>query len=105
MSLPTFPTDLTLTREDAINQIISSIAMEELGISHIINAEGEKLQYVLGTIPGVTGPGATIEDVLNVNESVRSVLQHATESQSLLRNKLQSALSSAVLTGPTSPAL
>jgi len=103
MSLPEFPTGTSLTREEAINQIISSIAMEELGISHIINAEGEKLQYVLGTVPGLTGPNATIEDVLKVNESVRSILQHATESQSLLRNKLQNALSSAVLTGPTGP--
>jgi len=103
MSLPEFSTDTSPSREDAINQIIASIAMEELGLSHIINAEGEKLQYVLGTIPGVTGPAATIEDVLKVNESVRAVLQHATESQSLLRNKLQSALSSATLTGPTGP--
>ena len=101
MSLPEFSTGTSLSREDAINQIIASIAMEELGISHIINAEGEKLQYVLGTIPGITGPGATIEDVLKVNESVREVLQHAAESQSLLKSKLQNALSSAVLTGPT----
>jgi len=103
MSLPEFATGTTLSREDAINQIISSIAMEELGISHIINAEGEKLQFVLGTIPGLTGPAATIEDVLKVNESVRAVLQSAAESQSLLRNKLQNALASAVLTGPTGP--
>jgi len=102
MSLPEFPTiSPPLSREDAINQIISSIAMEELGLSHIINAEGEKLQYILGTIPGLTGPSATIEDVLKVNESVRSVLQGAAESQTLLRSKLQNALSSAVLTGPT----
>jgi len=104
MSLPQFPTITPpLSREDAINQIISSIAMEELGLSHIINAEGEKLQYVLGTIPGVTGPSATIEDVLKVNESVRAVLQNATESQTLLRSKLQQALTSGVLTGPTGP--
>ena len=30
------------------NEIISSIAAEELSLSHILNAEGEKLQYVLG---------------------------------------------------------
>jgi len=101
MSLPEFATGPFPSREDTINQIISSIAMEELGISHIINAEGEKLQYVLGTIPGLSGPGATIEDVLKVNESVRGVLQSATESQSLLRNKLQNVLASAVLSGPT----
>ena len=42
-----------------VNQILSSIAMEELGMSHILNAEGEKLQYILGTLPGLSGPAAT----------------------------------------------
>ena len=51
-------------REDAVNQILSSIAMEELGLSHILNAEGEKLQYILGTLPGLSGPAATVEDVM-----------------------------------------
>ena len=44
--------------------------MEELGLSHILNAEGEKLQYILGTLPGLSGPPATVSDVLAANESV-----------------------------------
>ena len=49
MSLPSFPVvNPPIEREDAVNQILSSIAMEELGLSHILNAEGEKLQYILG---------------------------------------------------------
>ena len=49
MSLPSFPNvDPPVQREDAVNQILSSIAMEELGMSHILNAEGEKLQYKIG---------------------------------------------------------
>ena len=43
-----------MTREEALTMIIASIAMEELALSHILNAEGEKLQYVLGT-PGRAG--------------------------------------------------
>ena len=51
MSMPSFPNiDPPIQREDAVNQILSSIAMEELGLSHILNAEGEKLQYILGTL-------------------------------------------------------
>ncbi len=49
MSLPSFPVvNPPIEREDAVNQILSSIAMEELGLSHILNAEGEKLQYIPG---------------------------------------------------------
>jgi len=44
MSMPKFPTDTgSLTRENVINQILSSIAMEELGLSHVLNVEGEKM--------------------------------------------------------------
>lgn len=99
MSLPEFPTiSPALTREDAINQIISSIAMEELALSHIINAEGEKMQYILGTIPGSTGPQPTIEQVLKANDSVRAVLQSTAEIQMALRSKLQNALSASAQT-------
>ena len=39
MSLPTFPPiEPPLSREGSINEIISSIAAEELSLSHILNA-------------------------------------------------------------------
>lgn len=104
MSNPTFPDNPDITRDDAVNQILSSIAMEELGLSHILNAEGEKLQYVLGTLPGATGPGATIEDLLNTNESIQNILQNASYNQLLLKSKMQQALSASEMTGPQGPA-
>jgi hypothetical protein len=104
LSKPTFPDNPGITRDDAVNQILSSIAMEELGLSHVINAEGEKLQYILGTLPGATGPAATIEDVLNANESIQKLLQNASYNQLLLRSKMQQALSASEMSGPTGPA-
>ena len=75
MSLPSFPkVDPPIERENAVNQILSSIAMEELGLSHILNAEGEKLQYILGTLPGLSGPSATVGDVLTATEDRKSVV-------------------------------
>ncbi|WP_242071583.1 hypothetical protein [Bacillus thuringiensis] len=50
MSLPNLPDitpDISVTRQEAINLLLSSIAMEEIGLSHILNAEGEKLQHFL----------------------------------------------------------
>lgn len=102
MSQPSFPNiNPPIQREDAVNQILASIAMEELGLSHILNAEGEKLQYILGTLPGVTGPAATIEDVLNANESVRNLLDTAAQNQLFFKSKMQAALASSEMQGAT----
>ena len=102
MSLPQFPINpADLTRDDAINLILSSIAMEEVGLSHILNAEGEKLQYVLGTLSGSSGPGATIQDVLDVNTSVTNLLEQAASNQQALSSKMQAALSTPTMIGPT----
>ena len=95
--------DTPLTREDAVNQVIASIAYEELALGLLLTAEGEKLQYILGTLSGSTGSSATIEEVLEANRSVREVLDGVLEDQTLLRNKLKDVLDSAVLTGPTGP--
>ncbi|WP_295764390.1 hypothetical protein [uncultured Oscillibacter sp.] len=104
MSLPSFPVaDPPIEREAAVNQILSSIAMEELGLSHILNAEGEKLQYILGTLPGLSGPPATVSDVLSANESVRSMLETAVQNQLFLKAKMQGALTASPMQGPTGP--
>ena len=104
MSLPSFPNiDPPIQREDAVNQILSSIAMEELGLSHILNAEGEKLQYILGTLPGLSGPAATVEDVLSANESVRNLLKTAVQNQIFLKSKMQGALEASPMQGPAGP--
>ncbi|MED0970837.1 hypothetical protein [Bacillus paramycoides] len=36
-NIPNITPTITLTREDAINLLLSSIALEELGLAHIIN--------------------------------------------------------------------
>ncbi len=105
MSLPKFPSDPeSMTREGAINQIISSIAMEELGLSHILNAEGEKLQYVLGTLEGASGLNPSVDELLEVNKSLQQTLSSAMQSQMFLQNKMSSALNAPVMQGPTGPA-
>ena len=91
MSLPTFPPiEPPLSREGSINEIISSIAAEELSLSHILNAEGEKLQYVLGTLPGLE-TAAALDEVMQVNQSVQETLSSVMEQQMMLTGKLASA--------------
>ncbi len=103
MSQPTFPQiDPPLSREGSLNQIIASIAMEELSLSHILNAEGEKLQYVLGTLPGLD-EAAALEEVLQVNQSVQGTLSGIVEQQMMLSAKLSDALKAPTLPGPAGP--
>lgn len=99
-NLPNITPDITLSRTESLDLIIASIALEELALAHILNAEAEKIQYVLGTLPGLS-PAATISNVLAVNESVNCVLQSATQKQMYLQNKLKQVLQAPSLTGPT----
>ena len=103
MSMPTFPQiDPPLTREGSLNEIIASIAAEELSLSHILNAEGEKLQYVLGTLPGL-GEAATLTEVMQINQSVQDTMSNIMEQQMLLSGKLSAAMTAPVLPGPAGP--
>ena len=96
MSMPSFVDYVPpIGREDAINQIIASIALEELALSHILNAEGEKIQYVLGTLVvpdrGLSG-GITIANLVDLDTTVASVLQATAANMAVLADKLRVAL-------------
>lgn len=84
-----------MTKDEALTMIVASIAMEELALSHIINAEGEKLQYILGTLPGGHGTCASTQEILAVNQSVKELLDTVMQSQMLLKGKLEKALGAA----------
>ncbi|OQR53131.1 collagen-like protein [Bacillus sp. CDB3] len=88
-NIPNITPNISITRDDALNLLLSSIALEELGIAHILNAEGEKIQYTLGTLNGITGPGPSIPDLLNVNKSVQDMLDTAMKQEVLLESKLK----------------
>lgn len=101
MSLPKIPDmnpAVTVHREDAITMILMSIGMEEIGLSHVINAEGEKIQYMLGTLVDGDGnaipapAGVTADKVLEVNKSVNGTLKNVLRNQLLLQLKLEDVM-------------
>ncbi|WP_257153050.1 collagen-like protein [Bacillus thuringiensis] len=101
-NIPNITPAVTLSRTESIDLIIASIALEELALAHIINAEAEKIQYVVGTLSGLS-PAATVSNLLAINESVNTTLQTATQKQMYLQNKLKNVLQAPSLTGPTGP--
>ncbi len=96
MSFPNLPTeipDIDVDRNGAINLLIASVAFEELALAHVINAEAEKIQYVLGTLDGETAPeeAPAIEDLIDVNNTVNHTLRNVLKYQMLLQFKLEDA--------------
>ncbi|MEN6350449.1 MAG: hypothetical protein ABFD08_13775 [Syntrophomonas sp.] len=97
MSFPTIPSitpSISLNRNDVINLLLASIAFEELGLAHIINAEAEKIQYVLGTIPGQIPPlePPTLANLISINRSAGRILKTVIKNQMLLQFKLEDLL-------------
>lgn len=90
MSMPAFPEhDTVLTGEEALNAILTSIALEETALSHILNAEGEKIQYA---VEYMKRSGCDIKTILEVNESVTSTLEQIKDIEIILINKINKAL-------------
>jgi hypothetical protein len=92
-NIPNITPVISVTTTDAINLLLISIALEEIGLAHILNAEGEKIQFVLGTLSGVTPPPTpSISDVLLVNASVRDTIRELVKKEFILQSKLDSIL-------------
>ena len=62
--------------------VSQSIALEETAISHILNAEGEKIQKVL------TLHNCDSKDILEVNKSVQDTIDKITDLETILKAKL-----------------
>lgn len=93
MSFPNIPDvspTISIDKDQAIILLLASVAFEELGLSHIINAEAEKIQYAVGTLPERKLPTpATIAEVIAVNESAANALRNVIKNEMLLTFKLE----------------
>lgn len=74
----------TSTRCQAITDIITSIALEETALSHILNAEGEKIQKFVSE-----DSTADYTQILEANNSVRSMVGAITRLEVILQSKLE----------------
>lgn len=66
----------------AASSVLQSIALEEASISHILNAEGEKIQKILSL------HSCDRKDILEVNKSVQDMVDKITNLELVLKSKL-----------------
>ena len=72
----------TITREEAVGDIIESVALEESALAHILNAESEKLMAV------IDNASATTDQLLAINRSVKNTIGAISRLEMLLQAKL-----------------
>lgn len=72
----------TGSRCQAITDIITSVALEQTALSHIINAEGEKIQKIVAN-------AQSAEEMLAVNKSVKSMVNAISRLEMVLQGKLE----------------
>ncbi len=93
MSFPNIPNidpNIGIDEETSANLLLASVALEELGLSHILNAEAEKIQYAVGTLNGRRIPKpASIREILQINDSVSGTMRNVIKNQMLLGMKME----------------
>lgn len=85
-NIPNITPIIDLDRCEVINLLLSSIALEEIGLSHILNAEGEKLQAFLNLNLNCS------DDFHKINHSINKTLRSIIKSQMLLQFKLEDVI-------------
>lgn len=81
MSMPVITPSQT-TRDQAITDIIESVALEQAALSHIINAEGEKLQKAINLC------GVDQKKLIEINKSVERTIRSISQLEIILQSKL-----------------
>lgn len=107
MSMPNIPNvnpQISVTRDDAVNIILSSIGMEELSLAHILNAEAEKIQFALGTLETAGGQASSMDDILETNKLSSKMVRNVIKNQMLLSMKMEDTVDLAEATQPVTPA-
>ena len=84
MSMPIITTSPNpISMSQAVTDLLESIAMEETALSHILNAEGEKIQKALAW------DDISLEQIMEVNSTVMEMVSTVNELEHTLRGKLE----------------
>lgn len=83
----------TGTEEEAVTDLITSVALQESALSHILNAEGEKMQRIIDM------ENVTREELLRLNKSAELMIDTISRLEMILQAKLETVLTPGLCTG------
>ena len=89
MSMPNIPNitpEIDISFKDSVNLLLTSIAMEEISLSKIMDEEANKIKTVLC---GFKNCKANAQDVIDINESANRTIKSLIKMQMLLQFKLE----------------
>ena len=81
----------SISREGGLLLLLASIAREEMALSHVVNAEAEKVHAVLKRFQGTSAPDLTFADLMQLQDSACGVVDAVTLHELLLQFKLTRA--------------
>lgn len=100
MSMPTIPDlnpEINLEIEDSIKMLCNSIALNEIGLSHITNAQGEAIQSILAELKECTNKcgcsNEVIDKILQANDSTNKFLNNLLQNQMMLKMQIENTMS------------
>jgi len=71
------------SRKQAITDLIQSVALQEAALAHILNAEGEKMQAIIGM------DDVKPEELFELNKSVSQLISAVTRLEMMFTAKLE----------------
>jgi hypothetical protein len=94
ITIPNITPVIDIDATQSVMLILSSIAFEELALAHIINAEAEKLQFVVEVENGTSQSSKNLKgsNLSAVNNTVEKTLQTVVQQGMLLQFKLGNAM-------------
>lgn len=90
MSMPNIPDikpKIELSFDETVLLLLSSIALEELSLAHIMNAEAEKIQEVV-KLSGCN----KYNELIGINKSVERMMRDVIKKEMLLEFKFENIL-------------
>ncbi|WP_128896303.1 hypothetical protein [Longirhabdus pacifica] len=93
-NIPNITPIISISVEQTVPLLLASIALEELALAHIVNAEAEKIQFALKLLEDHKDPKEAVQTTLVVNESVRRTLRDVIKKELLLEFKLENIINS-----------